>query len=76
MAFASFHYEKAFEEKAMEYIMDAGTSLNVVEKKWSRISDTTKDWAWGNVEEAIAKKDGLNEEQKTRLDEVKAAVGK
>ncbi|NYT12200.1 MAG: hypothetical protein GKC03_06575 [Methanomassiliicoccales archaeon] len=76
MAFASFHYEKAFEDKAMEYIMNAGTSLNVVEKKWGRISPKTQDWAWTNVEEALSKKDGLNEEQQARLEEVKAKVGK
>jgi hypothetical protein len=76
MAFASFHYEKAFEEKAMEYIINAGTSLNVVEKKWGRISSKTQDWAWMNVEEALSKQDHLDEEQQARLDEIKAKIGK
>ena len=76
MAFASFHYEKAFEEKAVEYIVNAGTSLNVVEKKWGRISPKTQDWAWTLVEEALSKQDALNEEQQTRLDEVKVKIGK
>jgi hypothetical protein len=76
MAFASFHYEKAFEEKAMEYIMNAGTSLNVVGKKWGRISSKTQDWAWTQLEETLSKQDALNEEQQARLDEVKAQIGK
>lgn len=76
MAFASFHYEKAFEEKAMAYIMNAGTSLNVVEKKWGRISSKTQDWAWEQVEEVLSKQDALNEEQQARLDEVKGKIGK
>ena len=76
MAFTSYHYEKAFEEKALAYILEAGTSLNVVEKKWIRVPDKTKDWAWGNVEGALTKQDGLNAEQKTRFDEVKVTIGK
>jgi hypothetical protein len=76
MAFASFHNEEAFKTKTLAYINDASVSLNVVEKKWSRVPDKTKDWTWGNVEMAVSKIDALSDEQQARFDEVKAAVGK
>jgi len=76
MAFSSFHNEKAFETKALAYINDASVSLNIVEKKWSRVPDRTKDWTWGNVEKGVSNMDALSDEQQTRFDDVKAALGK
>ena len=76
MAFASFHNEEAFKTKTLAYINGASVGLNVVEKKWSRVPDKTKDWAWGNVEKEVSNIDALSDEQQARFDEVKAAVGK
>ena len=76
MAFASFHNEEAFKTKTLAYINDASVNLNVVEKKWLRVPDKTKDWTWGNVEMEVSKIDALSDEQQARFDEVKAAVGK
>jgi len=76
MAFASYHNEEAFKTKTLAYINDASVGLNVVEKKWSRVPDKTKDWTWENVEMEVSKIDALSDEQQARFDEVKAAVGK
>jgi hypothetical protein len=75
MAFASYHNEDAFKAKAMQYVTDAGTSLNVVEKKWTRVPGKTQDWAWSRVADAIEAME-LSDEQKGRWDEVKAIAKK
>jgi len=76
MAFVSMHNEEAFQRKALEYILEGTTNLEVVTKKWSRVPDKHKDWTWGNVESALEKQGDLTQEQKDRLAEVKAAIGK
>jgi len=75
MAFASYHNEDAFKVKALQYVTDAGTSLNVVEKKWSRVPGKTSDWAWSRFAEAVEAME-LSDEQKARWDEVKAVANK
>jgi hypothetical protein len=75
MAFASYHNEDAFKAKALQYVTDEGTSLNVVEKKWSRVPGKTSDWAWTRVAEAVEAME-LSNEQKDRWDKVKAVTNK
>jgi len=76
MAFRSYHNEEAFEKKAIEYIIDGTTTKDMVLKKWSRVGGENKDWIWGRVEAALAKRDGMTKEQQDRLAEIKTAIGR
>lgn len=76
MAFVSMHNEEAFKKKTLEYILNGTTELEVVTKKWMRVPDKHRDWIWGNVESELEKQGELSQEQKDRLAEVKAAIGK
>ncbi len=75
MAFASYHNEDAFKVKALQYVTEAGTSLNVVEKKWARVPGKTSDWALSRVAEAVEAME-LSDEQKARWNEVQAIAKK
>ncbi|MFP4170264.1 MAG: hypothetical protein ACLFUV_04500 [Methanomassiliicoccales archaeon] len=74
MAFASFHYEKDFEKKAVNYILNNESKSDIVAKKFGRVPEEHKDWIWGQVKEKVG--DDLDGDQKARFDEVKQAIGK
>ncbi|MBN2220548.1 MAG: hypothetical protein JW697_09780 [Kosmotogaceae bacterium] len=76
MAFKSYHNEEAFEKKVIEYVIDGSTTGEMVLKKWSRVDSENKDWIWGRVETALAKKDGMTKEQQDRLAEIKTSIGR
>jgi acetyl-CoA acetyltransferase len=76
MAFKSYHNEEAFEKKAIEYIIDGTITGEMVLKKWARVEADNRDWIWGKVESALAKKDGITKEQQDRLAEIKSAIGR
>ena len=76
MAFKSYHNEEAFEKKVIEYVIDGSTTGEMVLKKWSRVDAGNKDWIWGRVETALAKKDGMTKEQQDRLAEIKTSIGR